>query len=61
MPQDDITKALRDRAWSSLNPVTALAAGMTLTELQQFCVGNFQLTESQKRQLMITFNIRERE
>jgi hypothetical protein len=60
MPQDDITKALRDRAWSSLNPVTAPAAGMTLTELQQFCVGNFQLTESQKRQLMITFNIRER-
>jgi hypothetical protein len=34
-------KALRDRCWHSLSPQTAVAVGLTLGELQQFCIGSY--------------------
>lgn len=40
-------KAVRDRAWLSLSPQTAAAAGMTLSELQQFVAGSFHPTQEQ--------------
>ena len=60
MLQVDFTpfeKALRDRAWLSLNSSTAAAAGMTLDELKQLCVGNFQPTAHQRRQLATRLNL----
>jgi hypothetical protein len=40
-------KTVRDRAWTSLSPQTAAAAGMTLADLQQFAGGNFYPSSEQ--------------
>jgi hypothetical protein len=40
-------KTVRDRAWHSLSPQTAAAAGMTLAQLQQFVAGSFHPTPEQ--------------
>jgi hypothetical protein len=40
-------KYLRDRVWHSLSPQTADAVGLTLADLQQFCIGSFHPDEAQ--------------
>jgi hypothetical protein len=42
-------KKIRDRAWLSLSPQTAAAAGITLAELQQFCAGAYWPSDQQIR------------
>jgi hypothetical protein len=46
-------KDLRGRAWLSLNSSTAVAANMTIGQLEQFAVGHFEPTLTQLRQLQI--------
>jgi hypothetical protein len=38
---------VRKRAWHSLSPQTAAAAGMSLAQLQQFVAGGFHPTPEQ--------------
>ena len=40
-------KQIRDRAWLSLSPQTAAAAGLSFAQLQQFVAGGFHPTAEQ--------------
>ena len=44
-------KKIRDRAWHSISPETAAAAGMSLAELQQFAAGAYTPSDEQIRTL----------
>ena len=44
-------KKLRARAWHSLSPQTAAAAGLTVEQMQQFVSGSYQPTSEQLEQL----------
>ena len=44
-------KAIRNRLWHALSPETALAAGMSLAQLQQFVAGAYTPAPEQIEQL----------
>ena len=40
-------KYLRDRVWLSISPTTAAATGLSVPELQQFCIGSYHPNATQ--------------